>query len=377
MGGWRQRLDRGAMPLTLLGLAAVAAHNWRQWQRDKSLLAQLKAPEPLPPLEEWPALPPVSVLVAAWNEATSIEQHIESFLALRYPNRELVLCAGGQDGTYEQALTWAAAQVTVLKQSPGEGKQRALARCLTRAKGSIIFLSDADCLLNDEAVLRILWSLLGEGEDVATGTSRPLRQQHNPFFTYQWATDHYVDAHRPRFITGLLGRNCAVSRTALDEIGGFDADVPTGTDYYMAKRLLKSGYRIRYVRDSVVETRYPGTVRSYWRRQSRWVRNLLLLGPAFGAYDEVRQALRTSLVGLAMLLLPFAALLVGPIFLAIWGVLFFYALLARLRYALFAGRDSYLRLSLEYLSLIPLFVLVDFIAWSRPLVDLLLRRNRW
>ncbi|UCC53881.1 MAG: hypothetical protein JSV68_07890, partial [Anaerolineaceae bacterium] len=72
----RTRFDRLALPLGLLGIAAVAAYNWRLWQRDKSFLADRKQPEPLPPLDAWPELPLVSVLVAAWNEAAHINRHI-------------------------------------------------------------------------------------------------------------------------------------------------------------------------------------------------------------------------------------------------------------------------------------------------------------
>ena len=99
----RTRLDRYALPLVLSGAAAAAIYNWRLWERDKALLARKGEAEPLLPLESWPERPMVSVLVAAWNEREHIERHIESFLALRYPHKELVLCAGGEDGTTEFA----------------------------------------------------------------------------------------------------------------------------------------------------------------------------------------------------------------------------------------------------------------------------------
>ena len=98
MWGW---LDIRAGWLCLGGLGLVALWNWRAWRRDRALAEQLHAEEPKP--VELRATPRVSVLVAAWNEADMIEGHIKSFLALRYPNKELILCAGGNDGTYEIA----------------------------------------------------------------------------------------------------------------------------------------------------------------------------------------------------------------------------------------------------------------------------------
>jgi glycosyltransferase involved in cell wall biosynthesis len=373
-----QLANRHAGKLFLVGLAGVAWYNWRSWQRDKARLAKLPQPGPLPDWHNWPDLPLVSVLVAAWNEAEMIEQHIESFLALSYPHKELILCAGGNDGTYDIARRHAGDGVVVLEQQPGEGKQAALRRCLAEARGEVIFLTDADCLLNDEAFARTLAPLVLEAEASATGTSRPLAEQlAEPFAVYQWCTDIYVAAQYGDYVPGILGRNCALTREALEQIDGFKADVRTGTDYHMAKSLLKRGYRIHYVRDSAIESRYPATVRSYWRRQSRWVRNLIIHGPASGARDEVAMALRTTLVGLIMLLLPVAALLVGPVLLALWGVLFVQAFLAKMRYARIARLSQRAPVTVRQLLCTPAYMLADFIAWSRPLVDLILNRERW
>ena len=233
-------------------------------------------------------------------------------------------------------------------------------------------------MLDDDSFLRTLAPLVLEGEEVATGTSRPLeRQLDNPFVVYQWAIRSYSNAHRPSYVSGVLGRNCAVSKEAAEGIGGFGADVPTGTDYHMAKLLLKEGYRIRSVPDSAIETVFPDTVRSYWRRQSRWVRNLIVHGPTFGAYDEVAMALRTGLAGLMMLMLPVAWAVAGPVVLAVWGILFCHAFLAKLRYARFARLRYGIGSSLKQMVLTPIYMLVDFVAWSRSLVDLVARRGQW
>ncbi|HUV88135.1 MAG TPA: glycosyltransferase, partial [Anaerolineae bacterium] len=211
-------LDRNAGKLLLLGLVGVAAYNWRLWQRDKARFAELGQPEPPPDWRDWPHQPLVSILVAAWDEADLIQRHIESFLALRYPRKELILCAGGSDGTYEIARRHAGERVAVLEQQAGEGKQAALSRCLAEAGGELIFLTDADCLLNDEAFTRTLAPLVLEGEAVATGRSRPLPEQlAEPFTVYQWCTDIYVAAQYGEYVPGILGRNCAVTRQALEQ----------------------------------------------------------------------------------------------------------------------------------------------------------------
>jgi glycosyltransferase involved in cell wall biosynthesis len=364
--------------LFLLGLGAVLWHNWRQWQRDRARLASLPPTAPAPDWRSWPEQPRVSILVAAWNEAGAIRDHIESVQRLTYPNKELILCAGGEDDTYQISLACADEQVIVLPQKAGEGKQAALRKSLPHATGEILFLTDADCLLDEAAFLSSLAPLVLEGEQVTTGSSRPLsRQRSHPFVLHQWAADAYVDARRPESAAGLFGRNCAVRRTALEEAGAFDADVRTGTDYYLAERLKAAGYRLRFIPESLIETRYAETFHSYARRQSRWIRNLLIHGPAFGATDLVGQALRTALLGWIMILMPLSALVVGPVALVLWGLLFAQSFLARIRYLGFLRARHGIHLNSEQVVRTPAHLLADFCTWSRSLFDLLLRRDRW
>ncbi len=374
-----QLANRHAGKLFLLGLAGVAWYNWRLWQRDKARLAELGQPGPPPDWREWPELPLVSVLVAAWNEAEMIEQHIESFLLLDYPHKELILCAGGEDGTYEIARRHAAKGVVVLEQQAGEGKQGALQRCWARANGQILFLTDADVLLDDDSFLRTLAPVAAEGADVSTGLSQPLHwQSHAPYVIHQWCTQTYAAlAHQDRYVTGINGTNCALRRTALELLDGFEPGVRTGTDYHLAKQLLAHGYRIRHVPDSVNRTGFSESFATHTRRQSRWIRNLILHGRRFHAWAEMRVALQTGVVGFGMVLLPVAAALLGPVVVCAWVLALAHSLLSKLRYFAFTQARYQLTLDRRYLLLAPLYTLGDFATWSWSLVDLVLDRERW
>jgi cellulose synthase/poly-beta-1,6-N-acetylglucosamine synthase-like glycosyltransferase len=310
------------------------------------------------------------VLVAAWNEADSIERHIQSFLGLRYPNRQLVLCAGGSDGTFEQAIRWRGPTITVLQQHRGEGKQRALRRCLEHSDGEIIFLTDADCALDDESFERTLFPVAHQTEQVCSGGSRPHPELgQNPFVVSQAASHLYGDIHRSTYAPGLLGRNCAIVRSLVLASGGLDAPAPTGTDYVLAKVLIAAGARIRQIPESRVRTDYPTTVRGYCRQQRRWLRNVALHGNRFGATNEVRASLATSLVGLTMLGLPIAAVIVGPALFLIWAGLSTHAVLSRIRYLLVARAILGLRVTPQQIAMTLPVLILDFAAWTLPLRD--------
>jgi Glycosyltransferase like family 2 len=373
------RPTRGGRWWLAVALAGTAVYHLWRWRADRALADDLRRRllDPPPTLS---AAPKVSILVAAWNEAAFIERHIASVLALRYPNLEYVLCAGGSDGTYDVARAYADRRVTLLEQGAGEGKQRALRKAFARSTGEIIFLTDADCLLDDRSFERTIEPLVAGREVAASGDSLPLPEQlsESAFARYQGAVQEYAAAHASPYVGGLLGRNAAIDRATLCRIGAFTADAPTGTDYRLAKAVRAAGHKIRHVPDSVVRTEYPDSLRAYHRQQRRWLRNVLLLGRQAAAWGEVRQAAQTSLIGAAMLLWPLAGLVLGRGLLALWCAAFVHSAAAKVRYTAFLGRVLG-RSSPGAALLAPVFALMDFGVWALPLLDYPFagRRHQW
>lgn len=375
----RRFLDRLALPLGLAGLVAVVAYNWRQWQQDKKRLAHLQQAPPLPPLEEWPQLPLVSVLVAAWNEAQFIERHIESFMALRYPKKELVICAGGSDGTFALAKQYEGAHVKILEQQPGEGKQKSLARSFPLTLGDIIFLTDADCFLDDEAFEHTLYPVACGNEQVTTGGSRPHPELlENPLVLAQAASDlsMYSNYDAPDYLPGLLGRNAAITRVLLARTNGFEVPAPTGTDYVLAKILVAAGVHIRQLRHSQVATAYPTTASDYVNQQRRWLRNVALYGTRFGNPAEVGRSLLLSISGLTMILLPIMSLVLGKLLLVLWYLVLAYGFCSRVRQLHFMKAVVPLPFSWRQYGYLLFSLLLDFIAWILPLFDYPSRRRQ-
>ncbi|PJF38430.1 MAG: family 2 glycosyl transferase, partial [Phototrophicales bacterium] len=192
----------------------------------------------------------------------------------------LILCAGGYDRTFDIASQYHDGKaIIVIEQVAGEGKQAALRKCLPRATGEIIYLTDSDCLLNDDAFIRLIAPIVKGEYEAVNGTSHPLKtQQNNAFVMYQWTVDHYAHARAPEHSSGLLGRNCAVSAQALRQTGGFDEEAKSGTDYTLARQLIDNGYTIYNEKYSSVETEYPSSLRSYYYKRTRWLRNTIVLG---------------------------------------------------------------------------------------------------
>lgn len=372
--------NRYASWFLLLGLAGVGTHTWRQWRNDQATGDAPVPPGSPPALETWPCQPQVSVLVAAWNEAAHIDRHIQSFLALRYHHKELILCAGGEDGTYDIARRYGCDQVIVLRQAPGEGKQQALRRCLPQANGTVIFLTDADCVCSDEAFLRLIEPLARGHAGVVTGTSAPEAQQHdNALVQYQWFTDLTWSRQLPPTVDGLLGRNCALLRSVLEDIGAFDSSARTGTDYVMSRLLTRAGYTIYAAANSRIATEYPDSAARYLRMWRRWNKNLLLHGTRFGAWRDVKGVVVASLLYGGIVFAPLLALVCGPIVLALATVLFAMASANRLRRIATGARMAGAGISRRLITRLPFYVGLDMLAVLLAVYDAIhpRMRSRW
>ncbi len=110
-------------------------------------------------------LPPVSVLVAAYNEEKTIGQKLENTLGLDYPEGLLdvvVASDGSTDGTADIVRSFEAKDARVrLLDLPRGGKARALALAAPQLRGEIVFFSDANTICEKDA-LRFIAGTFGD-----------------------------------------------------------------------------------------------------------------------------------------------------------------------------------------------------------------------
>lgn len=104
-----------------------------------------------------PFEPAVTLFVAAYNEKTYIHQKVENMLALDYPKNKmqiLFITDGSDDGTPELLKQYP--QVELMHEAKRGGKIGAINRGMAQVKNSIIIYSDANAMLNKEAVREIV-----------------------------------------------------------------------------------------------------------------------------------------------------------------------------------------------------------------------------
>ena len=219
------------------------------------------------------ALPLVSILVPAWNEEAVLANCLRAVGRLEYPSWECLVVAGGTDRTFALAQDLAAAdgRVIAIRQAPN-GKNAALNQGLAVARGELVALLDADCVVEPSWLNELVAGLL-RGADACVGDYRP--EPLTPI-SRQFVIDKIV-AYYVRGATTLHGGAALLRRSAVERIGGrFPEEVPAGTDWDLDQRLARAGLRKVFVPAARHATPYPSTVSQFIRNEIRWRRAHLL-----------------------------------------------------------------------------------------------------
>src|SRR3972149_6797932 len=162
-------------------------------------------------------LPPVSVVVAAYNAQETICPLIESLLALDYPEVEIIIIDdGSKDSTVEIVKRY---PVTLVSQE-NMGASSARNNGLERARHGIVAYTDSDCSVSKDW----LRNLVPHFDDLKVGavTGRTIFRTDSTCTSFVRSLDiEERNAGRRKFTALANGPNSAFRRDLLLGIGGF------------------------------------------------------------------------------------------------------------------------------------------------------------
>ncbi len=306
---------------------AVGRYVWMyriSWQRRPGTLASVSGAKPRE--SQWQ----ISVLVPVWNDATVLDRCLDSIareIRDRWREAELIIIAGGTDGSYERAHDWKARQsgifrVTVLEQS-AQGKNHALNDGVACAQGCILVLVDADTRVSPGWLPALIEPIIRGQAVASTGRFYPFAQTpvSNIFVIEQYLAQVVSGA-------GNLfgGGTIALSTDTWHQIGGFADAVIVGVDWDLTQKLHRLGLVTCFVHSAEVVTEIAESWREFWRGEVRWRRGWWVLQRSFSArlmaiYAVVAGASLwcslAALIGCAL----FPAAVRNPVGMAAWAVL--------------------------------------------------------
>src|SRR5581483_1176634 len=184
----------------------------------------------------------ISIIIPAWNERGTLERCLASLRLIDYPAWEVIVIAGGPDGTLQAAVQACKTleHARVVEQLP-RGLSAALNQGLGAARGDIIVFLDADSLVPHEWLRELVQPLQGQIQ-VTTGNPLPLHL--TPISITEQMENLAAREIQHRVILQGCG-SIALDRQVIQELG-FSENVRVGVDWDLSARLAQRGVMIGY-----------------------------------------------------------------------------------------------------------------------------------
>jgi len=246
--------------------------------------------------------PPVSVIIAAYNEAKVINKTIATLLDSDYPNLDiLVIDDGSQDDTagVVSAAYGSDPRVTVIKK-PNGGKASALNLGIKQCRGEIIVALDADTVFARDTVNKLVRHFADPAIGAVSGNVK-VGNRNNPLTIWQ-AVEYITSQNFDRRAFDLL--NCitvvpgAVGAWRKDAVilAGLYSSQTLAEDTDLTFKIRKLGYRISTDNTALAYTEAPDTIKDLAKQRFRWAFGTLqclwkhraaLLNPRYGTFGTV------------------------------------------------------------------------------------------
>ncbi len=254
-------------------------------------------------------LPPISVIVPAYNEASVIGAAIESLLALDYPTYEIIVVDdGSRDDTLAVAVKFeghAAVPVRVFS-TPNAGKATALNLGISNAQYPFLFCMDSDSTVEPQTLRRAVAHMVDEDVGAVAGNVkvrnrvsvtkrvRALRGSgfrervqglveavNDALLTRLQALEYIEGLNMPRRAQSFIAAVNIVPgpvglfrREALTDVGGYETDT-FAEDADLTLKLIASGWKIVYEDQAIAWTQAPENWLDLIQQRYRWTRGIL------------------------------------------------------------------------------------------------------
>jgi biofilm PGA synthesis N-glycosyltransferase PgaC len=228
-------------------------------------------------------LPPITVLVAAYNEEKSIAATVESLARQKYPGamRVIVINDGSRDGTMQVLSRLRYRWLRVLDLKKNGGKANALNEGLKLVKTRITLTVDGDSYLYKNALKNLVRRYMSDPVHTkAVAGAVLVRNSRDNLVTkiQEWDYFHGIAAIKrlQSLYQGTLvaqGAFSAYDTKMLRELGGWSHTV--GEDIVLTWSILNAGYRVGFAENACLFTNAPDTWRQFIRQRQRWSRGLI------------------------------------------------------------------------------------------------------
>ena len=229
--------------------------------------------------------PPVTILIAAYNEGASIASTLSGIFLQDYPAdiRIIVINDGSSDETVDsvKALQSDHPNLELVDLGHNGGKASALNHGLAKCTTDIIISIDADSYILKDGVRHLVGRYLSDPINTkAVAGEILIRNSRENWVTKAQEWDYFLGIATIKRIQSLFqgtlvaqGAFSLYDRKTVLELGGWPEMV--GEDIVLTWRILSAGYRVGHAEDALAFTDCPNTLSKFIHQRRRWSRGLI------------------------------------------------------------------------------------------------------
>jgi poly-beta-1,6-N-acetyl-D-glucosamine synthase len=229
--------------------------------------------------------PPVTILIAAYNEAGSIASTLSGIFLQDYPAdiRTIVINDGSSDKTIDsiKALQLDHPRLDLIDLVRNGGKAAALNHGLAKCKTDIVISVDADSYLLKDAVRNLVGRYLSDPINTkAVAGAMLIRNSRKSWITKAQEWDYFLGITTIKRVQSLFqgtlvaqGAFSLYDRKTLLEMGGWPEMI--GEDIVLTWKILLAGHRVGHAEDALAFTDCPDTLIKFINQRRRWSRGLV------------------------------------------------------------------------------------------------------
>ncbi len=229
--------------------------------------------------------PPVTILVAAYNEEKAITATLSGILLQDYPADicVIVINDGSSDETVRSVCEFANKHpnLELVDLGINGGKAAALNHGLKKCTTDIVISIDADSYILKDGIKHLVGRYLSDPPNTkAVAGEILIRNSRENWITKAQEWDYFLGIASIKRIQSLFqgtlvaqGAFSLYDRKTLLEMGGWPEMV--GEDIVLTWKILLAGYRVGHAEDALAFTDCPNTLKKFIRQRQRWSRGLI------------------------------------------------------------------------------------------------------
>jgi cellulose synthase/poly-beta-1,6-N-acetylglucosamine synthase-like glycosyltransferase len=235
-------------------------------QKLKSIVSKQKKQPETP--DEWPA---ITLIVAAYNEAYILEEKIANTLSLDYP-ADKFHCIFVTDGSTDNSseIIQRHPRIQLMHEAERKGKIAAVDRAIEQAQTDILIFTDANTLLNKQALKNICKHYTNPTTGAVAGEKRVKIEEtadatagEGIYWKYE-STLKKWDA-RLYSAVGAAGELFSIRKSLYEAV----APDTLLDDFMISMRIAMKGYRIAYAPDAYATEAASENTKEEWKRKVR------------------------------------------------------------------------------------------------------------